>query len=80
MERCRWSPSHDRLFPAFLALAFLVCPACARTITGKARIIDRDTIEVAGTRVRLEGIDAPERGQECQVHTANLGHFDKNAG
>ncbi len=38
----------------------------ADAISGKARIIDGDTIEVAGTRIRLEGIDAPERGQECQ--------------
>ncbi len=32
-------------------------------LTGQARIIDGDTIEVAATRIRLEGIDAPERGQ-----------------
>jgi endonuclease YncB( thermonuclease family) len=39
-------------------------PAFAE-ITGKPRVIDGDTIEVAGQRVRLHGIDAPERGQTC---------------
>ena len=34
-------------------------------ITGKPRVIDGDTIEVAGQRIRLHGIDAPERGQTC---------------
>ena len=33
--------------------------------TGSARVIDGDTIEVQGTRYRLLGIDAPERGQPC---------------
>jgi endonuclease YncB( thermonuclease family) len=55
-----------RIIPALLTLAFLAHPAHAETINGKARVIDGDTIEVAGTRIRLEGIDAPERGQECQ--------------
>ena len=31
------------------------------TLTGSARIIDGDTLEVRGARVRLHGIDAPER-------------------
>lgn len=35
-------------------------------ITGLARVIDGDTIDVAGTRVRLEGIDAPETDQKCK--------------
>ena len=56
----------NRILPSLLALVLLVCPVHAETITGKARIIDGDTIEVTGTRIRLEGIDAPERGQECQ--------------
>ncbi len=34
-------------------------------ITGSARVIDGDTIDVAGVRVRLEGIDAPESDQRC---------------
>ncbi|MBL6934291.1 MAG: thermonuclease family protein [Alphaproteobacteria bacterium] len=34
-------------------------------VTGKPRIIDGDTIEVAGQRIRLHGIDAPEWGQTC---------------
>jgi endonuclease YncB( thermonuclease family) len=30
------------------------------------RVIDGDTLQVAGERIQLEGIDAPEPGQECQ--------------
>jgi len=32
---------------------------------GPARVIDGDTIDISGTRIRLEGIDAPEAGQTC---------------
>lgn len=32
-------------------------------LTGPAQIIDGDTINVAGVRVRIHGIDAPELGQ-----------------
>ncbi|HEX9767626.1 MAG TPA: thermonuclease family protein [Kiloniellales bacterium] len=35
----------------------------AHSLTGTARIIDGDTIVVAGERVRLHGIDAPELDQ-----------------
>jgi endonuclease YncB( thermonuclease family) len=34
-------------------------------IIGKAWVIDGDTIEISGTRIRLEGIDAPESDQTC---------------
>lgn len=42
-------------------------PQFARAVVaGEARVIDGDTIQVAGVRIRLEGIDAPETGQSCQ--------------
>jgi len=34
-------------------------------LSGSARVIDGDTIEIAGERVRLAGIDAPEIHQTC---------------
>src|SRR5260370_34848501 len=35
------------------------------TIVGKAWVIDGDTINISGTHIRLEGIDAPELDQPC---------------
>lgn len=35
------------------------------TVLGRARVVDGDTIEVQGTKVRLFGIDAPEGAQDC---------------
>jgi endonuclease YncB( thermonuclease family) len=34
-------------------------------IIGRARVIDGDTIDIAGARIRLKGIDAPELDQTC---------------
>lgn len=36
---------------------------------GPARVVDGDTLDVAGVRVRLEGIDAPETSQTCATST-----------
>ena len=49
-----------------LVLTFLVAAPVLADITGKPRVIDGDTIEVAGERIRLHGIDAPERKQTCE--------------
>lgn len=37
------------------------------TIIGRASVIDGDTIEIHGTRIRLFGIDAPESDQSCTI-------------
>lgn len=36
------------------------------TFTGMARVVDGDTLHVAGQRIRLRQIDAPEQGQLCR--------------
>ena len=56
---------------ALLAIALLIgllWPVNALAdITGKPRVIDGDTIEIHGQRIRLHGIDAPELDQTCKV-------------
>ena len=37
----------------------------AEDISGKARVVDGDTIYVGSTKIRLFGIDAPEQKQTC---------------
>ncbi len=39
-------------------------------IVGRAFVIDADTVEINGTRIRFYGIDAPENGQSCRVQGA----------
>lgn len=47
------------------ALLLVTLPVHASDLTGKPHIIDGDTIEVSGQRIRLHGIDAPEWDQTC---------------
>ena len=65
----------SRVLDMALTLAFLAALTAivlrlnviaTQTTAGRPVIIDGDSIELAGVRMRLEGIDAPEIGQICQ--------------
>jgi endonuclease YncB( thermonuclease family) len=43
-----------------------VLVALADDLTGQASIIDGDTLEIHGSRIRLWGVDAPESTQLCR--------------
>ncbi len=49
-----------------IALCLLATPALA-DVTGVASVIDGDTLEIHGQRIRFHGIDAPESGQVCRL-------------
>jgi endonuclease YncB( thermonuclease family) len=57
-----------RTLLAALAALILVpaSAAAADNLAGQASVIDGDTVEIHGTRIRLWGIDAPESSQLCR--------------
>jgi len=64
-----------RLFAAIVCLALaaavsvsIPAPVQAKDgqVRGRATVISGDTLIVQGQRMRLYGIDAPEKGQRCQ--------------
>lgn len=58
-----------RLFTAALLAAAPVALSAAapERIEGRVRVIDADTFDVGGRRVRLFGVDAPELAQTCRT-------------
>lgn len=47
-------------------LLLLSSAALADSFVGQASVVDGDTLEIHGTRIRLWGIDAPESSQLCR--------------
>lgn len=50
---------------AVLALMLSAAPVTANELVGVASMIDADTLEIRGVRIRLHGIDSPESRQLC---------------
>jgi len=62
-----------RILGLTLAISVLAAlTARADDIVGQASVIDGDTIEIHGTRIRIWGIDAPESTQLCRNDDSNL--------
>ena len=55
----------NRIRPLIAAVFRLFSGVCLADIVGRASVIDGDTIEIHGQRIRLHGVDAPEKGQPC---------------
>jgi endonuclease YncB( thermonuclease family) len=65
--RCcsRLGPIQRRAVIALLALT-VSGAAWSDSFVGQASVIDGDTLEIHGTRLRLWGVDAPESNQLCR--------------
>lgn len=50
-----------------LLVLILLSAGALADVRGVARVVDGDTLNVAGTSVRLHGIDAPEMAQSCET-------------
>lgn len=52
---------------ALILICMLIAPGQGRSaeITGEARVIDGDTVDIGPVRIRFHGIDAPESDQSC---------------
>jgi endonuclease YncB( thermonuclease family) len=67
-DRSSIAGRHRLLARSMAGLAFLASlgAASADDLIGRASVIDGDTLEIHGNRIRLWGIDAPETTQLCR--------------
>lgn len=56
------------MFLSAILVATFNLASAAEQISGKARVIDGDSLVIKGEKIRLHGIDAPELKQTCQTN------------
>jgi endonuclease YncB( thermonuclease family) len=79
-QKMRWKIQVNRIYLSVAAAALLLAPiAGAEDLVGQASVIDGDTIEIHGTRIRLWGIDAPESTQLCRNDDSDLYQCGRSA-
>ena len=63
-----WLRRYDGFVAAVVLAALIALLLLLRDdgVWGRARVIDGDTVEIAGRTIRLAGLDAPEIGQTCR--------------
>ncbi|WP_052130016.1 thermonuclease family protein [Sphingomonas sp. 35-24ZXX] len=62
----------DRILAYLFMLGMILTakPLFAQSVTGVAQVSDGDSLVIAGHRIRLFGIDAPELSQTCSTNAA----------
>src|SRR6267142_3698387 len=56
--------------PVMLMILLLLSAASVNDLVGQPSVVDGDTLDIHGTRIRLWGVDAPESSQLCRARTA----------
>jgi len=59
------------LFLCVLLLPFFIYINPVNAQEGNATVIDGDTLDISGQRIRLHGVDAPELNQVCKINNKN---------
>lgn len=64
-----WKADHTQVVEGPVVSASATPPSLNENglIVGRSAVVDADTIEIQGQRIRLEGIDAPEASQHCTM-------------
>ncbi len=65
MESYFKQKNNKTIYLILFIIFFLKTNSYSEEITGYAKVIDGDTIIIKGNKIRLYGIDAPEKNQIC---------------